>query len=919
MKKRNGFCLTFLTSVACILMYSSSAFSAVRILGSGGNTMVGASGTSTEIKSPTATTTTAVSQSTRGSSLRFSNATQTASGTSSQSYSGLSNTGTDVVGDSASSRLSIGKYLNLSHSTKTTPTGSGSSTGGGSVSNVELTNLQNQIDNLQTSVEGLKVDKQNALIVGDGEYIDISGDDGNVISIDINALKNDLQEALGTQRDLLTEIDEDYKLWWCYANDTGDNCVNDKQLIIDLGTVLKEYDLANENISLSQALAGKQGKLTTTDEGYIAIDQESGRIDIKFQKLKDDLGISNAKQSEIRFTEDGKLQWRYIDEFESDGVTKKWTTADIAALLQSSLNGYAQISILEDYVTKSELDGLQGNLEAAEDKYIEIVDNKIGVKFEKLKTDLNIPTEREVEIDFTDDGKIKWRYVGDTSWHQTDKSVKDFVDLAEYVLRSELAGLQGALTADENGFLQISNNTIGIKFQDLKTALEIPEPQRDIEMEITDGGVLRWRYLDSFEIDGTTKKWVNVSNDINTLIDTKLANYVTETVFQNTLNDYQKTLSADANGFIEIDNNVIGLKFQDLKTALEIPDAAEKIEMEITDAGKLRWRYLNEFESDGTTKKWTDVSVNIGDLIDGKLANYVDNTSLISTLNDYVTNNALSTELQDYALKTYVDTELAKKQVKLTEAQDGFIAISSVDGGGEEIGIKFEELKDALGIDSLKTAEIRVENGVLQWRYMNEFEEDGEGNQIKKWTIVYDLKSLLDGYVTERTLATIVERIDTDLAGKQIKLTPTEDGYIILNEQTGEIAVDMVGLRQYLSIEADNARTSELRVFDNKLQWRYLDEYETDTNGERVPVWHILDLTTVELPLYVKNDYLTENYYNKTYIDNLATTIENSINVSLANIWPDEGLYLLSVSGSGNNKTPVWRSVGIVDGDGVVH
>lgn len=905
-----------------MLVYSSSAFSAVRILGSGGNTMVGASGTSTELKSPTATTTTAVSQSTRGSSLRFSNPTQVASATSSQSYSGLSNAGGTSVGvaDSASSRLSIGKYLNLSHSKKPISTGGGTS--GGGISNVDLDNLQNQIDRLQTSVDGLKVDKQNTLIVGDGEYIDISGDDNNVISIDINALKHDLQDALGTQKDLLTEIDEGYKLWWCYANNTGDGCVNEKQLIVDLGTVLKEYDLANENVSLSEALAGKQGKLTTTDAGYIAIDQEAGTIDVKFQKLKDDLGISNAKQSEIQFTQDGKLQWRYLDDYEEDGKTKKWTTADIDALMRRNLDGYVQLAILEDYVKKSELSGMQGNLEAASDKYIEIVDNKIGVKFAELKNALNIPQEREVEIDFTDDGKIKWRYVGDTAWHQTNQKVSDFVDLTGYVLRSELAGLQGALTADENGYLQINNNKIGIKFQDLKNALEIPDAQRDIEMEITDGGLLRWRYLDSFEIDGTTKKWVNVSNNINTLIDNKLANYVTETVFQNTLNDYQKTLSADAGGFITINNDVIGLKLQDLKNALNIPDAAEKIEMEITDAGKLRWRYLNEFEPDGTTKKWTDVSVNIGDLIDGKLENYVDNTSLTTTLNDYVTNSALSTQLQDYALKTYVDTELAKKQVKLTESPDGFIAITSVDGGGEEIGIKFDELKNALGIDSLKTAEIRVDNGVLQWRYMNEFETDAEtgaATDVKKWTTVYDLKSLLDGYVTESALATVVERIDRDLAGKQIKLTPAEEGYIILNEQTGEIAVDMAGLRSYLSIEGDSSRTSEMRVFDGKLQWRYLDEYETEANGNRVQVWHTLDLTAVELPLYVKKAYLTDNYYNKVYIDNLARTIENNINASLANIWPDEGLYLLSVSGSGDNKTPVWQSVKIVDGDGVVH
>lgn len=904
MKKRNGFCLTFLTSIACMLVYSSSAFSAVRILGSGGNTMVGASGASTELKSPTATTTTAVSQSARGSSLRFSNPTQVASATSSQSYSGLSNAGgtSSGVADSASSRLSIGKYLNLSHSTKPTPTGSGTS--GGGTSNVDLDNLQNQIDRLQTSVDGLKVDKQNALIVGDGEYIDISGDDNNVISIDINALKHDLQDALGTQKDLLTEIDEDYKLWWCYANNTGDGCVNEKQLIVDLGTVLKEYDLANENVSLSEALAGKQGKLTTTDEGYIAIDNQVGTIDIKFNKLKADLGISDAKQSEIRY-EDGKLQWRYLDDYEEDGKTKKWNTADIKQLVQLNLNNYVQIATLEDYVLKSELNGLQGTLTASPDGYLQIVDNQIGVKFEELKTALNIPQEREVEIDFSDDGKIKWRYVGADTWHQTTKKVSDFIDLSDYVLHSELAGLQGALTADENGYLQINNNKIGIKFEALKTALNIPEPQKDIEMEITANGTLRWRYLNQFEQDGTTKKWTEVSENINNLIDTKLV-------------DYQKILSVDPNGYIKIDNDVINIKFEKLKEDLGIPEAQERIEMEITSDGVLRWRYLNEFEPDGTTKKWTNVSVDISSLIDGKLENYVSNQTLNNILSNYITTNNIETYIEN---STIINSVVNNKQVKLVEAENGFIEIKPVDGEDvETIGIKFIELKKALNIpDPARTSAIRVVNGILQWRYLDEFEIDPEtGESVEKWTDVYDLSTLFDDWVTRTEFNNEITRIDTELGKKQIKLIPAEDGYIDLNQQTGEIRVNMSELLSYLSLEG-NGRTSELRVFDGKLQWRYLDEYETEANGNRVQVWHTLDLTAVELPLYVKKAYLIDNYYNKVYIDNLARTIENNINVSLANIWPDEGLYLLSVSGSGDNKTPVWQSVKIVDGDGVVH
>ena len=446
--------------------FCSSAFSAVRILGSSDKTMVGASGTSTDSSTKT---TSAVSQTTRGSSLRFSNATQVASGTATQSYSGLAGgTSGATVTDTPSARLSIGKYLNLSHTTRPGGTsGTGTSSGGTTVPSSDLDALQSQIDRLQTSVEGLKTDKQNTLIVGDGEYIDIAGADNNVISIDIAALKSDLQAALNTDRDLLTEIDSDYKLFWCYADESGSSCENDKQLVVDLGGILDQYDLANENVSLSQALAGKQGKLTTTDEGYIAIDERVGTIDVKFNKLKADLGISDAKQSEIRFTEDGKLQWRYDEDYETDPETgeqvKQWNTADIDRLIKDNLESYVEIATLKDYVLKSELSDLQGTLTATDNGYLQIVDNQISVKFSELKDALDIPQEREVEIDFSDDGKIKWRYVGAETWNQTTKKVSDFVDLSEYVKHGELAGLQGALTADENGYLQINNNKIGVK------------------------------------------------------------------------------------------------------------------------------------------------------------------------------------------------------------------------------------------------------------------------------------------------------------------------------------------------------------------------------------------------------------------------------------------------------------------------
>lgn len=928
MKRGTGVYSLVLTSVVCILGGQAFAAPAVRMLGGGtktvsGGTSVSAGGSVNNDSKPGASTT-AVSQTARASSLRFTPSStsnkvsvQSGAGLVSNADNGSLSNGVSINGGaSPSARLSIGKYLNLSHSTGVVPGGGGTGTGGGATGE-DVEALRSELDALRTQVDRLEDGKQNALIVGDGDYIEITGSEDNVISIDIDALKNDLQTALGTDKAILTEIDDDYKLWWCYANSAKTGCDAEKQMVLDLGSILNTYDLANNNVSLSEALAGKQGVLSEADNGFIEINQETGKVGVRFDALKDALNIADNKSSEIRYdAENGKLQWRYSDEYETDGVTRRWNTADIGALMRQGLENYVQVQTLEDYVKKTELAGLQGALTASETGFLKIENNQIGVKFDDLKDALEIPAERAVEVEFDNDGKIQWRYAGNTDWNKTNKKISDFVDLSAYVLKTELAGLQGALTASDTGYLEINNNQIGIKFEDLKAALEIPAAQKDIEMEITSDGVLRWRYLDAFEADGTTKKWTNVSENINTLIETKLAGYAT----LDDLSDLQLAMSTDANGYLEINGDTINVKFDKLKQDLQIPAAQKDIEMEITSDGILRWRYLDVFEADGETKKWTDVSVKIGDLIDGKLESYVSNTALMDTLNNYITSGNLSTELENYATKTYVDNGLATKQVKLTESEGGFISISPIDGSdGEIIGLKYDDLKDALRIDGFRTSEMRVQDGKLQWRYTDEFETDAEtGNSVAKWTTVYDLTSLLDDWVTTTDFNVAINRIDSEMAGKQIKLTPAADGYILLNE-SGEIAVDMEGLRRYLAIEGDNARTSEIRVFDGKLQWRYLDEYETDGQGNQVESWHVLDLSTVELPLYVEKTYLWNNYYNKTYVDNLARTIENNINVTLENLWPDEGLYLLDVTGTGDSKTHVWRQVQIVDGDGIVH
>ena len=130
---------------------------------------------------------------------------------------------------SPSARLSIGKYLNLSHSTRPVP----SSGGGGTTQptpGIDTSELQAELDALREQIERLKDGKQNTLIVGDTEYIDITGPDNNIISININLLKNDLRDALGTDKDIITEIDDDYKLWWCYAN--SDGTIEDRKSVV---------------------------------------------------------------------------------------------------------------------------------------------------------------------------------------------------------------------------------------------------------------------------------------------------------------------------------------------------------------------------------------------------------------------------------------------------------------------------------------------------------------------------------------------------------------------------------------------------------------------------------------------------------------------------------------------------------------
>ncbi len=840
MKRSTGFYSFILTSIACMLTMSANAASSVRMLGTNGKTVVGANSTnSSGVK------TSAVGQTARASSLRFTPKSVSVGNIKSASGGAAKPSGGSVVLDSSPSgaRLSIGQYFSNKNIVSGGTTGTGQTSGGSSVAggaassaavSADLAALSEQLQGLQNEINDLKNNPQGSMALEGGQYIDISGDGNNVVSIDIAALQEDLRTALSTEKPIMTRIDSDYKLSWCYSDAEKTACTSDENPLIDLGQVLDDYDLASNNSSLQSlkdALDGKQGMLSEADNGFITINKQVGTIGVNFNELQEALGISEKKTSEIRFTEDGKLQWRYMDDYEDDEVTKKWQTADINGLLQQSLDNYVQKATLDNYV-------------------------------------------------------------------QT----------------SALADLQGVLTTDANGYLKIENNQINVKFSELKNALNIPDK---IEMEIASDGKLQWRYMDDFEQDGVTKKWTKTSQNINDLIDNKLVDFVPNTK----LSELQGKLTTDEDGYVTLDNNKINLKLTELRAALQIPEAT--VEMEITENGNLQWRYTDEVGANGA-EIWHDAG-SIKNLVDGKLASYVSNESLNERLQSYITGTDLSSELatslQDYADKTYLNEQLENKQVKLTEADNGFIAITPMDGS-DKIGLKFNDLKDALGIDRLKTSEMRVDNGVLQWRYKDEYLTDGSGqvikdsngNDVKKWTNVYNLTSLLDGYAKEADVMDVVLRIDSDLAGKQVKLTPAEDGYIVLNEETGEIGVNMADLKAQLDEKLVGLKTSEMRVDNKNLQWRYTDEDE----------WHTLDLTSIELP-YVKSSYLTNNYYDKTYINLLANSIETKINTSLQNIStfvdiPEStGLYLLSVANDGGEKASVWQSVHIIDGEGNVH
>jgi hypothetical protein len=346
--------------------------------------------------------------------------------------------------------LSIGKYLNVGTNKAGVGTLSGVATVG---TKSDINDLHDELDGVQDKIDALSDGKQAALVLKDGSFLDIGGADNNEISIDIEALRDDLRNTLHTKDELLIELDDNDVLWWCYAKPSNpEQCLTEKQVVVDLGAVLDEYDMANntslKKVVLGDVLAGTDGILTEEPDGLIAINKNTGEIGIKYEDLQTRLGISSLKgESEMR-VKDGVLQWRYLTDFEADGVTPKWTTvSDLTTLLDGYMqtaefnefktdeftplsNDHAELksayNAFKDAITQT-VNGKQLKLTPAASGLISltetgVIDVKMDALREALGIDSSVDAVRVAEMR-VQDGALQWHYIdeGDT-WHTLDLS-----------------------------------------------------------------------------------------------------------------------------------------------------------------------------------------------------------------------------------------------------------------------------------------------------------------------------------------------------------------------------------------------------------------------------------------------------------------------------------------------------------------
>lgn len=447
MRYGNKFCSLILTSAICMLGANAWAASSVRILGAANNGS-SSSGSSAVSKTGGATLSTkpTVAKTTRASSLRFS---PTVSGTTTAVSK---STGASNIAVNPSARLSIGKYLNVGTNKAGVGTLSGVATVG---TKSDINDLHDELDGVQGKIDALSDGKQAALVLPNGSFLDIGGADNNEISIDIEALRDDLRRTLHTESDLLIELDENDVLKWCYSNPASpEQCLpnHEKQVVVDLGAVLDEYDMANnaslKKVVLGDVLAGTDGILTEEPNGLIAINKNTGEIGIKYDDLQSRLGISSLKGASEMRVKDGVLQWRYETDFEADGVTKKWTTvSDLTTLLDGYMqtaefnefktdeftplsNDHAELksayNAFKDAITQT-VNGKQLKLTPAASGLISltetgVIDVKMDALREALGIDSSIDAVRVAEMR-VQDGALQWHYIDEGDiWHTLDLS-----------------------------------------------------------------------------------------------------------------------------------------------------------------------------------------------------------------------------------------------------------------------------------------------------------------------------------------------------------------------------------------------------------------------------------------------------------------------------------------------------------------
>ena len=275
---------TFLTSaILCVIMgYVGNAYSAasVRVLGTPG-TVVGTSSAVAAKTNAVSSVDTSVPVRTRTSSVRLtpkvSTSTGNAKSTTVESASGVNG------GQNVQARLSIGKYLN-----RVKPSGT---SGGGSVSGDEITEINNRITNIENQITNI----QQPVELEAGDFINIDSDDNTrTVSIDVDELKEEVSTLLDNC-EIVMQLTEDAKVRWRYKtysessfnkNRTNPECPNsgeedwhdfanfniDEDIVTIINNKLDDLFVAGKGINITSTVDGKKELSVKVDNDTIKFD-----------------------------------------------------------------------------------------------------------------------------------------------------------------------------------------------------------------------------------------------------------------------------------------------------------------------------------------------------------------------------------------------------------------------------------------------------------------------------------------------------------------------------------------------------------------------------------------------------------------------------------------------------------------------